>query len=96
MNIVRVLKYTANTRHSNIKYCEVNCVFLSPECARPYKPKDINVFKEPLIDKLKKLFEEGILCYNTLAKETFKLRVVMLWTIHDSLGKFSFGHVHTV
>ena len=50
---------------------------------RPYKPEDMNVFVEPLIDELNKLFVEGIPCYDALAKETFNLRAVMLWTIHD-------------
>ena len=63
------------------------------ECTKPYKPEDMNVFMEPLIYELKNLFEEGIACYDALEKETFKLRVVMLWTIHNWPGKLTFAHV---
>ena len=74
----------------------MNCVIMFLECIGPCKPEDMNVFMEPLIDELKNLFEEDILCYNIVAKETFNLMVVMLWTIHDWLVKLTSVHVHRV
>ena len=58
------------------------------ECIGPYKLEDMNVFLEPLVDELNKLFVEGISCYNMPAKKTFNLRAIMLWTIHDWQSQF--------
>ena len=44
---------------------------------------DIDVFLRPLIDELKKLWEEGVCTYDASTKENFQMRATVLWTIHD-------------
>ncbi|XP_020254080.1 uncharacterized protein LOC109831152 [Asparagus officinalis] len=44
---------------------------------------DIDVFLEPLIDELKQLWTEGVMTYDTHAKQSFRLRAILLWTIND-------------
>ena len=45
---------------------------------------DIDVYLQPLIDELKKLWETGVETYDTSMKETFQLHASILWTINDS------------
>ena len=48
-----------------------------------YPGNDIDVFLEPLVDDLQTLFDKGVDTYDASTKDTFKLRVVVLWTIND-------------
>lgn len=45
--------------------------------------KDIDVYLEPLVDELKKLWEDGITSYDAYRKQQFTLRAAILWTISD-------------
>nr|KAJ0202547.1 hypothetical protein LSAT_V11C500241900 [Lactuca sativa] len=44
---------------------------------------DIDVFLTPFIDDLQLLFDIGVETYDAYAREQFKLRPVVLWTIND-------------
>nr|GEV61808.1 hypothetical protein [Tanacetum cinerariifolium] len=48
-----------------------------------YPRNDIDVFLEPLVDDLHTLFEIGVDTYDVSTKDSFNLRVVVLWTIND-------------
>jgi hypothetical protein len=53
-----------------------------------YQVKYMNVYIEPLIDKLLKLWV-GITMYSIrkpIEEKKFKFRGILLWTIHDALG----------
>jgi hypothetical protein len=53
-----------------------------------YQVKDMNVYIEPLIDELLKLWV-GITMYDIckpIEEKKFKFRGILLWTIHDALG----------
>ena len=39
-----------------------------------------------MVDKLKKLWEEGVETYDAYSKEHFQMRATLLWTIHDYPG----------
>ncbi|KAL6611281.1 hypothetical protein ACP70R_039209 [Stipagrostis hirtigluma subsp. patula] len=56
--------------------------------------RDIDVYLRPLVEELKTLFSVGAITYDAVAEETFNLRGVVLWTIHDlpALGSV-FGYV---
>ncbi|KAL6650301.1 hypothetical protein ACP70R_009226 [Stipagrostis hirtigluma subsp. patula] len=56
--------------------------------------RDIDVYLRPLVEELKTLFSVGAITYDAAAEETFNLRGVVLWTIHDlpALGSV-FGYV---
>ena len=45
---------------------------------------------KPLVDKLKKLWEEGVETYNAYSKEHFQMHATLFRTIHNYLG---FGNV---
>ncbi|XP_062119373.1 uncharacterized protein LOC133833132 [Humulus lupulus] len=45
--------------------------------------KDIDVYLQPLIDELKKLWENGVRTFDIIDKEYFTMRATILWTIHD-------------
>ncbi|XP_043699950.1 uncharacterized protein LOC122650616 [Telopea speciosissima] len=50
----------------------------------PKQPgNDIDIYLQPLIDELKTLWDTGVETYDAYKKETFKLRVCLLWTIND-------------
>ena len=60
----------------------------------PKQPgNDIDIFLEPLVDDLRKLWDEGIEVYDGYRQQTFKLRALLLWTINDfpTYGNLS-GH----
>lgn len=44
---------------------------------------NIDVYLLPLIDELKSLWDEGVPTYDAFKKETFKMRVGVMWTITD-------------
>ena len=53
-----------------------------------YQVKDMNVYIEPLIDKLLKLWN-GITMYDIsrpIGHRQFQLYAMHVWTIHDDLG----------
>ncbi|XP_043694211.1 uncharacterized protein LOC122644910 [Telopea speciosissima] len=50
----------------------------------PKQPgNDIDIYLQPLIDELKKLWDTGVETYDTYKKEIFKLCACLLWTIND-------------
>ncbi|XP_074298611.1 uncharacterized protein LOC141629525 [Silene latifolia] len=50
----------------------------------PKQPgNDIDVFLEPLIDDLRLFVDEGVMVYDAVAKEDFKLHAILLCTIND-------------
>ncbi|XP_013588873.1 PREDICTED: uncharacterized protein LOC106297136 [Brassica oleracea var. oleracea] len=57
----------------------------------PAPGNNIDIYLEPRIDNLKDLWEEGIEVYDSFAKENFKLRALLLWSISDypALGTLS-------
>ncbi|XP_020245205.1 uncharacterized protein LOC109823335 [Asparagus officinalis] len=52
---------------------------------------DIDVYLEPLIDELKQLWSEGMLIYDAHAKESFRLRAILMWNLSgwSTKGKFA-------
>ena len=53
-----------------------------------YQVKDMNVYIEPLIDELLKLWN-GITMYGIsrpIRKRQFQFHSMVVWTIHDALG----------
>ena len=53
-----------------------------------YQVKYMNVYIDPLIDELLKLWV-GITMYDigkTIGEKNFKFRGILLWTIHDAPG----------
>ncbi|KAL4035831.1 hypothetical protein IC575_004538 [Cucumis melo] len=44
---------------------------------------NIDVYLAPLIDDLKILWNDGVLCYDGYRNEVFTLKTVLLWTIND-------------
>ena len=53
-----------------------------------YQVKDMDVYIEPLIDELLKLWV-GITMYDIrkpIGEKKFKFRGILLWTIHDAPG----------
>jgi len=58
-------------------------MFLTCLIPRPFNPKvGIDVFLEPLIDDLKKLWT-GVLTYDISRKQNFMMRAMLMWTIND-------------
>jgi hypothetical protein len=53
----------------------------------------IDVYLDPLIEDLKKLWDEGVRAFDAYRREEFTLRAVLLWTINDfpAYGNLS-GH----
>ncbi|KAM1513467.1 hypothetical protein ACFX1Z_024891 [Malus domestica] len=47
---------------------------------------DIDVYFEPLIDDLKKLWNNGIEVYDAFSKSMFNLKAILMWTISDFLA----------
>ena len=48
-----------------------------------YPGNDIDVFLQPLIAELKKLWEVGVETYDVVTNQTFSMRADLLWTISD-------------
>ncbi|WVZ23067.1 hypothetical protein V8G54_001611 [Vigna mungo] len=58
-------------------------MFLTCLIPGPFNPKvGIDVYLEPLIDELKKLWT-GVLTYDISRKQNFILRAMLMWTIND-------------
>ena len=45
--------------------------------------KDMDVFLRPLIDELKKLWDEGVKVKDVVSGKNFKLHAALLWTVND-------------
>ncbi|XP_019179175.1 PREDICTED: uncharacterized protein LOC109174391 [Ipomoea nil] len=59
-------------------------ILLSLMISGPKQPgNDIDVFLAPLIDDLKKLWDEGVLVFDAYRKENFKLHAMLFCTIND-------------
>jgi len=59
-------------------------IFLTLLIPGPTHPgKHIDVYLRPLIDELKMLWETGVQTYDAHLRETFTMRVALLWTIND-------------
>jgi hypothetical protein len=56
-------------------------IILGPD----YPGKKLNVMLKPLIEELKELWK-GVEAYDVFKKETFKLRVEYLWSVHDFMA----------
>ncbi|KAM6556335.1 hypothetical protein CsatB_003354 [Cannabis sativa] len=57
---------------------------LSLMISGPQQPgQNIDVYLEPLIDDLIKLYENGVQVYDGFKKEFFNLKAVLLWTVSD-------------
>ncbi|XP_021775493.1 uncharacterized protein LOC110739334 [Chenopodium quinoa] len=44
---------------------------------------DIDVFLEPLVDDLRKMWDEGVFVYDAHKNEMFLMRAALMWTIND-------------
>ncbi|KAK9143030.1 hypothetical protein Syun_012430 [Stephania yunnanensis] len=47
--------------------------------------RDIDVYMQPLIAKLKELWEQGVDTYDAFSREVFRLHASILWTMNDFL-----------
>jgi len=60
-------------------YMFLSCLILGP--TNP--TKKIDVYLQPLIDDLQKLWSEGVFTYDISSKENFVMRACLMWTIND-------------
>ncbi|XP_021714663.1 uncharacterized protein LOC110682635 [Chenopodium quinoa] len=59
-------------------------VMLSLLITGPRQPgNDIDVYLEPLVDDLRKMWDEGVSVFDAHKNEMFLLRAVLMWTIND-------------
>ena len=59
-------------------------MFLTMIIPRPHNPKSkIDVYLQPLIDELQKLWSDGILTYDASRKQNFVMRASLIWTISN-------------
>ena len=59
-------------------------MFLTLIIPGPNNPKSrIDVFLQPLIDKLLLLWHEGVLTYDIFTKQNFVMKENLMWTIND-------------
>ena len=58
---------------------------------------EIDVFLQPFIQELKKLWDKGVETFDASINQTFKMRVALMWTISDfpGLGNLSGWNTHT-
>ena len=50
----------------------------------PRQPRnDIDVYLEPLVDDLRRLWDEGVSVFDAHKNEMFTLHVALMWTIND-------------
>ncbi|XP_073152539.1 uncharacterized protein [Henckelia pumila] len=50
----------------------------------PNQPgNDIDVYLEPLVEDLKKLWDTGVEAYDAFSKSMFNLKAILMWTIND-------------
>ena len=62
-------------------------MMLSLLISGPKQPgNDIDVYLAPLIEDLKTLWDVGVDVFDGYRKQTFNLRVVLMWTISDFLA----------
>ena len=85
-----------NTKYStwpvmlvNYNMCPTKCmkaenIMLTMLIPGPTAPSNnIDVYLAPLIDDLNDMWKEGIEVYDSYAKENFRLKAILLWTISD-------------
>ena len=48
--------------------------------------RDINIFLRPIVDELKLQWVEGVDVYDASTKESFMMRVALLWMVNDFLA----------
>ncbi|XP_004513291.1 uncharacterized protein [Cicer arietinum] len=59
-------------------------LFLTCLIPGPYNPKqNIDVYLQPLIDDLQRLWSNGILTYDISTKQNFIMKACLMWTIND-------------
>jgi hypothetical protein len=59
-------------------------IFLTIIIQRPKNPKHkVDVYLQPLIDELNKLWCEGVPTYDISKKQNFQLQAALLWTINN-------------
>ena len=63
-------------------YLFLTCIIPSPNNS---KAKN-DVYLQPLIDELNELWYDGVLTYDILTKQNFRLRAALIWTINDFLA----------
>jgi len=57
---------------------------LSMMISGPRQPgNDIDVYLSPLVEDLRKLWDEGVLVFDAFGKETFEIRAMLFCTIND-------------
>ncbi|XP_021746079.1 uncharacterized protein LOC110711949 [Chenopodium quinoa] len=62
-------------------------VMLSLLITGPRQPgHDIDVYLEPLVDDLRKMWDEGVSVYDAHKNEMFLMRAALMWTINDFLA----------
>lgn len=69
-------------------------IFLSLVIPGPEHPgKNLDVYMQPLYDDLQKLWDEGVVTYDSYTKKTFRLKACYFWSVSDfpALGMVS-GH----
>jgi len=67
---------------ANVHDAAVHHSFIS--YSRSTQPKSkINVYLQLLIDELKSLWNEGVDTYDVHTNQTFKMKVVSIWTVND-------------
>ncbi|XP_022155369.1 uncharacterized protein LOC111022513 [Momordica charantia] len=54
-----------------------------PRFERMFRRNDIDVYLAPLVDDLKKLWNDGVECFDAYQERCFTLKAILLWTIND-------------
>ncbi|XP_039134244.1 uncharacterized protein LOC120271636 [Dioscorea cayenensis subsp. rotundata] len=73
-----------NYNLSPLVFMKSEYILLSMIIPGPKSPgKDIDIYMQPLIKELKHLWEIGVETYDATSKQTFLMRVALLWTISD-------------
>ena len=60
-------------------YMFLNCLIPSPK----NPTVKIDVYLQPMIDELQKLWSHGVLTYDISTKQNFMMRACLIWTIND-------------
>ena len=59
-------------------------MMLSMMISGPRQPgNDIDVYLSPLVEDLRKLWDEGVVVFDAFRKETFEMRAMLFCTIND-------------
>ena len=65
-----------------------NVMFIFIQLLGKYQVKDMNVYIEPLIDELLKLWNVITIydIYRSIGQRQFQFYTILVWTIHDAHG----------